>query len=133
MLPLRSSVLFPGVSMPVDLGRPASVEAVRRATSHGRRIGPHSLVITAVQRDPNNLQLRNDLAQAYIERENLMAVFEQTKFVLEKSPTDSRALTFQALVRMAMGEADELEEAIYCSVHGATPEEQEESGRCLVD
>lgn len=52
LLPLRSSVLFPGVSMPVDLGRPASVEAVRRATSHGRRIGPHSVVITAVQRDP---------------------------------------------------------------------------------
>jgi hypothetical protein len=29
--------------------------------------------------------------------------------------------------------ADELEEAIYCSVRGATPEEQESSGRCLVD
>ncbi|HMI40946.1 MAG TPA: hypothetical protein VK485_06930 [Sphingomicrobium sp.] len=28
---------------------------------------------------------------------------------------------------------DDLEEAIYCSVHGATPEEQESSGRCLVD
>ena len=52
LLPLRSSVLFPGVSMPVDLGRPASVEAVRRATSHGRRVGPHNLVIVAVQRDP---------------------------------------------------------------------------------
>ena len=60
----------------------------------------------AVQRDPNNLQLRNDLAQAYLERDNLMAVFEQTKFVLEKSPNDSRALTFQALVRMAMGEGE---------------------------
>jgi tetratricopeptide (TPR) repeat protein len=60
----------------------------------------------AVQRDPNNLALRNDLAQAYLERENLMAVFDQTKFVLEKNPNDSRALTFQALVRVAMGEAD---------------------------
>ncbi len=60
----------------------------------------------AVQKDPNNLQMRNDLAQAYLETDNLMGVFEQTKFVLEKSPTDSRALTFQALVRMAMGEAD---------------------------
>ena len=60
----------------------------------------------AVQQDPNNLQLRNDLAQAYLETDNLMAVFEQTKFVLDKSPDDSRALTFQALVRMAMGEAD---------------------------
>ncbi len=59
----------------------------------------------AVQRDPNNLQLRNDLAQAYLERNNLMAVFEQTKIVLEKSPNDGRALTFQGLVRMAMGES----------------------------
>lgn len=61
----------------------------------------------AVQRDPNNLQLRNDLAQAYLETDNMMAVFEQTSFVLQKSPDDSRALTFQALVRMAMGEAAE--------------------------
>ena len=29
--------------------------------------------------------------------------------------------------------ADELGEAIYCAVVGATPEEQESSGRCLVD
>jgi tetratricopeptide (TPR) repeat protein len=62
---------------------------------------------SAVQADPNNLQLRNDLAQAYLERDNMMAVFEQTQFVLAKSPEDSRALTFQALVRMAMGEQDE--------------------------
>jgi cytochrome c-type biogenesis protein CcmH len=61
----------------------------------------------AVQKDPNNLQLRNDLAQAYLERENLMGVFEQTKFVLEKSPDDARALTFQGLVRMAMGDPTE--------------------------
>lgn len=60
----------------------------------------------AVQKDPNNLQMRNDLAQAYLETDNLMGVFEQTKVVLAKSPTDSRALTFQALVRMAMGEAE---------------------------
>ncbi|HYK03629.1 MAG TPA: tetratricopeptide repeat protein [Thermoanaerobaculia bacterium] len=60
----------------------------------------------AVQKDPNNLELRNDLAQAYLQANNMMAVFEQTKFVLEKKPDDSRALTFQALVRMAMGDAD---------------------------
>lgn len=61
----------------------------------------------AVQRDPNNVQLRNDLAQAYLERENMMAAFEQTKFVLDRNPDDSRALTYAALVRMAMGEGDE--------------------------
>lgn len=58
----------------------------------------------AVQKDPDNAALRNDLAQAYLERDNLMGVFEQTKVVLAKNPNDSRALTFQALVRMAMGE-----------------------------
>jgi cytochrome c-type biogenesis protein CcmH/NrfG len=60
----------------------------------------------AVQAQPDNLQLRNDLAQAYLERDNLMAVFEQTRLVLAKEPDNSRALTLQGLVRMAMGEAD---------------------------
>lgn len=60
----------------------------------------------AVQAQPDNLQLRNDLAQAYLERENLMAVFQETKLVLEKAPNDSRALTLQGLVRMNMGETE---------------------------
>ena len=60
----------------------------------------------AVQKDPANNQLRLDLAQAYLERDNLMGVFEQTKVVLEREPQNARALTFGALVRMAMGEVD---------------------------
>lgn len=53
LLPLRSAVLFPGASMPIELGRPHSVEAVRLATSHGEeRVGPLNLVVVAVQRDP---------------------------------------------------------------------------------
>jgi hypothetical protein len=61
----------------------------------------------ASQAQPDNLQLRNDLAQAYFERENLMEVFQQTKIVLAKEPDNSRALTLQALVRMTMGETDD--------------------------
>lgn len=61
----------------------------------------------AVQAQPNNLQLRNDLAQAYLERDNLMAVFQQTKIVLAKEPENSRALTLQGLVRMSMGETED--------------------------
>ena len=61
----------------------------------------------AVQAQPNNLQLRNELAQAYLQRDNLMAVFQQTKIVLDQSPDDSRALTMQGFVRMAMGETGE--------------------------
>jgi tetratricopeptide (TPR) repeat protein len=60
----------------------------------------------AVDAHPEELRLRNDLAQAYLERDNLMAVFEHTKFVLDRSPDDSRALTYQALVRLAMGEGE---------------------------
>lgn len=60
----------------------------------------------AVQKDPNNSKLRLDLAQMYLERDNLMGVFEQTKVVLEREPQNARALTFGALVRMAMGESD---------------------------
>lgn len=59
----------------------------------------------AVQREPENLELRNNLAQAYLEVENLMGVFKETQVVLAKRPEDSRALTLQGLVRLAMGEA----------------------------
>ncbi len=61
----------------------------------------------AVQKNPDDLKMRLQLAQAYLERENLMGVFEQTQYVLSKSPNDSRALTYQALVRMSMGQGPE--------------------------
>ncbi len=59
----------------------------------------------AVQKSPDDLNMRVELAKAYLERDNLMGVFDQTQYVLAKSPNDSRALTYQALVRMAMGQA----------------------------
>jgi tetratricopeptide (TPR) repeat protein len=60
----------------------------------------------AVAKSPDDLEMRNQLAKAYLERENLMGVFEQTKFILAKTPDDARALTYQALVRMSMGQRD---------------------------
>ena len=69
-------------------------------------------LLATVQREPNNIEARNDLAQAYFERDNLMAVFEQTKIVLEQKPDDSRALTFQALVRVSMGEIETAEKML---------------------
>lgn len=64
-------------------------------------------LVAAVEAQPNNIELRNNLAQAYLERDNLMAVFEQTRLVLAQAPDNSRALTLQGLVRMAMGETDQ--------------------------
>ncbi len=59
----------------------------------------------AVQKSPDDLNMRIALAKAYLERDNLMGVFDQTQYVLARSPNDSRALTYQALVRLAMGQA----------------------------
>ncbi|HUP50190.1 MAG TPA: tetratricopeptide repeat protein [Thermoanaerobaculia bacterium] len=66
----------------------------------------------AVRRSPDDLRARIDLAQVYLERDHLMGVFEQTQYVLAKSPHDSRALTYQALVRMAMGQQPEAVEML---------------------
>jgi len=60
----------------------------------------------AVAKSPDDLAMRNQLAKAYLERENLMGVFDQTKYILARTPDDARALTYQALVRMSMGQRD---------------------------
>jgi hypothetical protein len=60
----------------------------------------------AVAKSPDDLAMRNELAKSYLEHENLMGVFEQTKFILARSPDDARALTYQALVRISMGQTD---------------------------
>ena len=60
----------------------------------------------AVQRNPSDLNARNDLAKAYLDRENMDAVIQQTQFVLQQKPEDARALTYEALVRISMGQKD---------------------------
>jgi cytochrome c-type biogenesis protein CcmH len=59
-----------------------------------------------IQQSPDNLAARVELAKLYFDRNNLMGVFEQTQYVLERSPDDSRALTYQAFVRIAMGQRE---------------------------
>jgi len=63
-------------------------------------------VRSRVERDPNDLQARLDLAYLQLTRRELMQVFEQTQFVLEREPDNARALSYQALVRLAMGQAE---------------------------
>lgn len=60
----------------------------------------------AVQKSPNDLGLRIDLAKAYLDREDMMRTYEQTQYVLERAPKDPRALTYQSIVRIAMGQVD---------------------------
>lgn len=60
----------------------------------------------AVQKTPDDLSLRNDLAKAYLDRENAMGAYQQAQYVLQRQPNDPKALTYQAIVRIAMGQAD---------------------------
>jgi len=55
----------------------------------------------SVQQSPDNLSLRDDLAKAYLDRDDLNGVAEQTRYVLQRNPNDARALTYQALVHIA--------------------------------
>jgi len=60
-----------------------------------------------VSADPDNADKRIALARMYLDKENMMGVFEQTKAVLAKNPNDARAQTYNAIVHMAMGQLDQ--------------------------
>ena len=49
---------------------------------------------------------RLDQARAHLAQQDLMGVWNDTQFVLQRQPGNPRALSYQALVRLAMGQAD---------------------------
>ncbi len=63
----------------------------------------------AVRKSPTDVAQRIELVRAYLQRRDLMQVFDQTKAVLEIEPGNPYALTYQALVRVAMGQAPQAE------------------------
>jgi tetratricopeptide (TPR) repeat protein len=60
----------------------------------------------AVAKNPDDLEARLQLARLYLARQDMMAVFGETQYVLERKPGEPRALGYQALVRVAMGQSD---------------------------
>jgi tetratricopeptide (TPR) repeat protein len=66
----------------------------------------------AVQRNPDDVEARMALARAALSRQDMMVVYDQTRAVLEKHPGHARALSYQALVRLAMGQADVAEKML---------------------
>lgn len=65
-----------------------------------------------VRRNPEDEQARLDLARLHLVRQDMMAVFEDTQAVLQRNPRSGRALAYQALVRLAMGQAERAEEML---------------------
>jgi tetratricopeptide (TPR) repeat protein len=48
--------------------------------------------------------VRLDLARVYLMAPELLKVWDQTQYVLERSPNHPRALSYAAVVRLAMGQ-----------------------------
>jgi tetratricopeptide (TPR) repeat protein len=63
-------------------------------------------LLARVQAEPENLDLRLELAYQQLMREQLMEVFDTTQYVLERRPGDPAALTYQSVVRLAMGQTE---------------------------
>ena len=63
----------------------------------------------AVRKTPTDIGQRIELTRAYLQRRDLMQVFDQTKAILEIEPGNPHAFTYQALVRVAMGQARQAE------------------------
>jgi cytochrome c-type biogenesis protein CcmH len=66
----------------------------------------------AVAQNPGDLDARLELVQAYLGRNELMQVWNETQEVLRRSPGHPRAMSYQALVRLAMGQADAAEKQL---------------------
>ena len=67
---------------------------------------------SAVAANPDDLDTRLELVQAYLGRNELMQVWNETQEVLRRSPGHPRAMSYQALVRLAMGQADAAEKQL---------------------
>jgi len=80
----------------VQQSKPVAKEAPPAAQSDS----PLSDLERSVQQSPDNLLLRDDLAKAYLDRNNIDGVAEQTRYVLQRNPNDARALTYSAIVHI---------------------------------
>ena len=63
-------------------------------------------ILARLQQDPDDLDARLALARSLLVRQDMMGVWNETQYVLERSPDHPRALSYQALVRLAMGQPD---------------------------
>ena len=96
-------------------GEPGGAGMTRGGGSAGPAAGPagegaeEAQIRAAIERNPNDVDAHLDLARVLLARQDMMGVWNETKLVLERSPGHPRALSYQALVRLAMGQGDKAE------------------------
>ena len=65
-----------------------------------------------VKNNPDDNDSRIALAKAYLDRQNFIGTLEQTSAVLAKNPNEPRAQTYQAIVRIEMGQKEEAQKML---------------------
>ena len=90
---------------PREQGAPVTGNAPSSAQA-GAATDYEAALQAALTRNPNDVESRLELARLYVERENWMGVWNETGKILERNPENPRALAYQSLVRMAMGQMD---------------------------
>jgi tetratricopeptide (TPR) repeat protein len=58
----------------------------------------------AVNANPDNVEMRLALARQFLMAERLMEVYAHTEYILQRDADNAAALTYQSIVRTAMGE-----------------------------
>ena len=75
--------------------------------------GPEIAALQArIQQNPDDVDARLDLARLHLMRQDMIAVFHETQAVLQKDSGNARALAYQSLVRLAMGQGDQAEQML---------------------
>ena len=63
-------------------------------------------ILARLQQDPDDLDARLALARSFLVRQDMMGVWNETQYILERAPGHPGASSYQALVRLAMGQPD---------------------------
>ena len=96
----------PPVTVAPDARREPAQGAARTHPGTAVPPGEEARVRSALDRDPLDIDAHLDLARVHLARREMRAVWDETRYVLARSPGEPRALTYQAMVRFAAGETD---------------------------
>ncbi len=102
--------------------RPAPQSALSGEASQPGPAMPSDTELAAltarVRQNPEDLEARLELARLHLMRQDLMAVFDETREILQRDANNPRALSYQSLVRLAMGQADSAEQMLMRALQG---------------
>lgn len=88
---------------PGGMGAPAGQQA---SPPSGPATDEERQLQARIDKNPEDLEARLQLGEAYLRRGDMMGVWNESKFVFDRQPEDPRALLLQGIVRTAMGQPD---------------------------